>query len=238
MIRRRLICTVGLPRAGKSTWARSQGHPIVNPDSIRYALHGQRFAAEAEPFVWAIAQVMVRALFAAGHDVVIVDATNVTKKRRDVWMSNDWDTEFEVFQTSEEECLNRNHVANDAELIPVIRRMASEFEPISDDGGRWVVTYKARTDVSERIALLPSGNVAANVKAPMRQLLDHKGAVIELTVNLANLPAGSRGQVSHVYDTNHETTDEPTYEVAFYGPTQGRPPTTVTVKANQCKIIA
>src|SRR5690554_6874569 len=30
-----LICTVGLPRSGKTTWARKQSYPIVNPDSIR-----------------------------------------------------------------------------------------------------------------------------------------------------------------------------------------------------------
>src|SRR5882672_916000 len=58
-----LICTVGLPRSGKSTWARSQSFPIVCPDAIRIAIHGQRFISEAEPFVWATAKAMVRALF-------------------------------------------------------------------------------------------------------------------------------------------------------------------------------
>jgi predicted kinase len=49
-----LILTVGLPRSGKSSWSRQQTFPVVNPDSIRLALHGLRFAPEAEPFVWAI----------------------------------------------------------------------------------------------------------------------------------------------------------------------------------------
>ena len=35
-----LIVMVGLPRSGKTTWARKQGYPIVNPDSIRLAFHG------------------------------------------------------------------------------------------------------------------------------------------------------------------------------------------------------
>ena len=38
-----IIVTVGLPRSGKTTWAREQGYPIVNPDSIRLSLHGKRF---------------------------------------------------------------------------------------------------------------------------------------------------------------------------------------------------
>src|SRR5258706_417694 len=52
-----LIVMVGLPWSGKSTWAREQGNwPIVCPDEIRFALHGQRFIAEAEPWVWTIAK--------------------------------------------------------------------------------------------------------------------------------------------------------------------------------------
>ncbi|KKK82651.1 hypothetical protein LCGC14_2801230, partial [marine sediment metagenome] len=48
---KKLILTVGLPRSGKSTWARKQGHPIVNPDSIRLALYGEPFIEEAEPMI-------------------------------------------------------------------------------------------------------------------------------------------------------------------------------------------
>ena len=40
-------------RSGKTTWARQQGVPIVNPDAIRPALHGQRFEPRAESVVWA-----------------------------------------------------------------------------------------------------------------------------------------------------------------------------------------
>ena len=87
VIRKTLIAMVGLPRSGKSTWAKKAGHPIVSPDAIRLALHGQRFISEAEPFVWAIAKAMVRALFLAGHSAVILDATNNTRKRRDEWKS-------------------------------------------------------------------------------------------------------------------------------------------------------
>lgn len=125
-----LICTVGLPRSGKTTWARQQGHPIVNPDSIRLALHGQRFAGVAEPFVWAIARCMVRSLFFAGHDVVILDATNISKKRRDEWITQDWLTYFKEMGTPLEECLRRAVESGDGEIIPVIERMALEYEPL------------------------------------------------------------------------------------------------------------
>jgi len=92
-----LILTVGLPCSGKSTWALQQtrryaspiyGSPIVCPDQIRLALHGQRFVAMAEPFVWAIARTMVISLFGAGHQKVILDACNTTRKRRDDWLES------------------------------------------------------------------------------------------------------------------------------------------------------
>lgn len=133
MIRRLLICTVGLPRSGKTTWAQQQGYPIVSPDAIRYALHGQRFAPRAEPIIWATATIMARALFLAGHEVVIVDATNGTRKRRDAWQSDEWVTEFKYIGTSRNDCLDRAKKLGDNYIIPVIERMADEFEILGTD---------------------------------------------------------------------------------------------------------
>jgi len=70
---KKLIMTVGLPRSGKSTWARKQGHPI--------------------------AKYMVQSLFLAGHDTVILDATNTTAQRREEWDSTDWNVEYKLFET-------------------------------------------------------------------------------------------------------------------------------------------
>ena len=49
-----LILTVGLPRSGKSTWALQQGHPVVNRDGIRKALHGEVYLQPAEDMVTTI----------------------------------------------------------------------------------------------------------------------------------------------------------------------------------------
>lgn len=124
---------VGLPRSGKTTRARQMGYPIVNPDSIRLAMHGQRFAALAEPMVWAVAKIMVRALFLAGHDMVTLDATNTTRKRRDEWKSSEWARTFDVVSASAEVCRERAMEANDTEILPVIDRMAAAWEPIAAD---------------------------------------------------------------------------------------------------------
>lgn len=130
---RRLIMTVGLPRSGKSTWAKSTGYPMVNPDSIRLALHGIAYEKKAEKFVWAIAETMIRSLFIAGHENVILDATNTTAERQ---LAYEYLTEeldiciwYKVFMTHAVECMVRADQGGRYELIPVIQRMAKQFEP-------------------------------------------------------------------------------------------------------------
>lgn len=124
-----LIMTIGLPRSGKSTWAKQQGHPIVNPDAIRLALHGERFIGKSEPMVWVMAKYMVKSLFLAGHDTVILDATNTTKQRRDEWIDKQWVRKFEFIKTLSHVCLDRATEENDDHIIPIIIKMAEQFEP-------------------------------------------------------------------------------------------------------------
>ena len=130
-----LICTVGLPRSGKTTWAKKyseeQGIPIVNPDSMRLAIHGQRICLQAEQFVWATVNAMIRALFMAGHERVILDATNISRKRRDVLKFLECEVLFTPIDTPVELCKLR--AANDPDILPVIDKMALEFEPLGDD---------------------------------------------------------------------------------------------------------
>ncbi len=133
-----LICTVGLPRSGKSTWAMAQGYPVVSPDAIRLAIHGNDFIANAEPFVWATAKAMVRALFLAGHDHVILDATNTTRQRRAEWRSNEWATFFRCFFESVDTCKERALRDGRQGLIPVIDRMSAQFEARGDDEEPWL----------------------------------------------------------------------------------------------------
>ena len=132
-----LIATVGLPLSGKTTWAKSQAWPIVCPDAVRLALHGERFIGRAEPFVWATVRVMVRALFLAGHKIVILDVCNTTRQRRDEWRSKEWDTFFKVVDTSAEICKMRAIQEKDDKILPVIERMVDQHEPLEDDEQQW-----------------------------------------------------------------------------------------------------
>lgn len=121
-----------MPRAGKSTWSRQQGLPVVNPDSIRLALHGGTYVPQAEPFVWAICHVMVRALFLAGATTVILDATNTTRARRDEWVSPDWTRKFVLFSQGYNECVRR--AGDNAILVSIIKRMRNTWEDLNGTG--------------------------------------------------------------------------------------------------------
>ena len=133
-----LIATVGLPYSGKSTWARAQRLPMVSPDAVRLALHGQRYEPCAEEMVWATTFVMLRALFKAGHNVVIFDATNVSRKRRDRLRQAMKEFEmgvlcFKLFEENATECTARALALGDAAIVAVIERMDDEFEGLSVD---------------------------------------------------------------------------------------------------------
>jgi len=124
--RKTLIAMVGLPYSGKSMAAMTMFHgaPVVNPDSIRVAIHGHKFIASAEPYVWATAKTMVRALFMAGSNLVVFDATNITEDRRNGLRSDEeWETSFYVVDTPVEVCLERAKEAGDEAIIPIILDM-------------------------------------------------------------------------------------------------------------------
>lgn len=123
-----LILTVGLPYSGKSSWAWQSDYPVVCPDHIRLALHGQRYEPFAEPMVWAIAKIMVRALFYSGHKKVVLDACNTTAKRRDEWKSEEWIRRYIVCDIAKEVCIARAQEDDDQEILPIIERMASRLE--------------------------------------------------------------------------------------------------------------
>ena len=130
-----LVCTVGLPRAGKSTWCVemiAQGWIVINPDSIRLALHGKSFDPRVEGLVWTIARTSIKALFLAGHDRVILDATSVNRKSRKDWygLLPTVEVRFKVFNTSKEVCIQRALANNQPDLIEVIERMSQKFQPL------------------------------------------------------------------------------------------------------------
>lgn len=146
---------VGLPRSGKTTLVRQVaeesggGIPILSGDTIRLALHGQRFVASAEPMVRAIQQVALKALILSGSPVVFIDDCNITREQRRRWVSPDWDTCYIIISTPKEECIRRARAENDEVLIPVIESMAASFERVKvgeETGNVILVQYRGEAE--------------------------------------------------------------------------------------------
>lgn len=151
----RLVGLVGYPYSGKSTYALSLasafGWPIVSPDAIRSALHGERYIAQAEPHVWAMAHTMLWSLYAAGHNVVILDACNISHRRRMEWAKDTaYTTEWRCMWTPFNVCKARAAEANDGEIVPVIDRMVRNFDmkPAGDAAPPRLVTAHYAPEVT------------------------------------------------------------------------------------------
>lgn len=123
----KLHLMVGLPRSGKSTMVKDLGYVVINPDSVRLAFHGKRFDADKEPMVWMLVQEMVKELYNRGAGDVIIDATNVSASRRDMWLSQ-YRGELVVVRTSVAECIDRAIATGQEDLIPVIESMAAAWD--------------------------------------------------------------------------------------------------------------
>lgn len=132
-----VVLMMGIPYAGKTREAqrlkKKFGWPIVSPDAIRLGLHGGRFNPVMEPWVWIIARLMVKVLHLTGHRVVIVDACNGTRKRREEWLSNDYLLTVRFVPEVVDVCIERARSWGDEEIVRTIERMAAAFEPLNPD---------------------------------------------------------------------------------------------------------
>jgi predicted kinase len=145
----------GLPRSGKSTWAKkNKGNAvIVSADQLRLLVYHQRFWAEGEPLKWSIHGIALRMLMEQGVDIII-DETNTTPKRREPLIRMGKEYGYTVactlIDTSKEECLNRAKAKDDILIQPVIERMAKEFVPPTvKEGFKYISEPVFKNDVSQ-----------------------------------------------------------------------------------------
>lgn len=119
----RILVTLGIPAAGKSTWASETGHLIVSLDRLRAGGHGitvLRHAAR-DLDTW----------LAQGHDVII-DACNLLPEQRRRWLDiahrRNAEPHLIVFHVPLDLALARNY--SRAHPVPATRivTMQDEFD--------------------------------------------------------------------------------------------------------------
>lgn len=125
-----LILMVGLPKAGKTTKALKSKHPIVGSDAIKQVVNRGVDIPENDRRIEIFTKTMVKTLFSAGHETVILDDCNETKQKRDKWISEDWSREFDEVKTNKKTCLSRTE---DEKVKEKINEMAEIFEPVSEE---------------------------------------------------------------------------------------------------------
>ena len=154
-----LIATVGLPRAGKTTWIEKMhdkhGWPVIEVDAFRYAIHGSHYNKQAEPMVWNHVRIATRALFGGHHDVVVLDGTMITEERRSEFSDESFQVAFKEFHTTPETCIERAEMTDQEYLVPVIKRMEKIRDPLGVDDLHfedWYELYRNHQDSYEEKA--------------------------------------------------------------------------------------
>lgn len=131
----RLFALVGLPHAGKSTfanrWVREAStdpagtwrpRVVLAGDDFRLALHGQEYVAQAEHFVFSTLDVAAAALLLRGFDVLI-DETSTSKPTLMRYLRLDPKVELIFVRTPTLECKRRATANGKAFLHRVIDRL-------------------------------------------------------------------------------------------------------------------
>ncbi|MBO8171813.1 MAG: ATP-binding protein [Bacillaceae bacterium] len=159
-----LIMNVGLPGSGKSTLISRLGLPasgveVVNPDRLRSEIFGVTFDKKLEKEIWTITRAIVRGHFRLGRSVFL-DATSLTRKRREVWikMAHQFNQKVYAvyFDMSVDQVLKQNQQRPHPWIVPeeVIREMDQVLEPPDiEEGFASVMVVKDlnQTWVIERI---------------------------------------------------------------------------------------
>ena len=129
----RLIVLVGLPGSGKSTWVANQRLTALSSDHLRELLLDDATAQSANAEVFRYLRALVRSRLRLGREMTVVDATNLTRNERKVWVriAGEFGAEAEAvwFDVPLEECKRRNQERSRVVPDEAMDRLAKKFTP-------------------------------------------------------------------------------------------------------------
>ena len=148
------VMLVGLPGAGKSTFIENMkydiSYTVISSDKIREELFGDRTVQTENAKVFEAAKERVRNELREGHNVVL-DATNISKKRRIDFTKNVLGKipcfkECVAIMVPYEVCLQRNAERDYPVPEEVIKRMYMNWQPPHRSEGWDTVVYALNVD--------------------------------------------------------------------------------------------
>lgn len=152
------IMTVGIPGSGKSTWASElENVVVISSDDIRKELFGaddKECNGEENAKVFSVASHRVKKYLKRGRNVVL-DATNLNKKRRIVFLKDlkeqgiDCYKQCELFMTSYEICMEQNKKRERVVPDKDMYKLLSGFQPPHKSEGWDAIEVRYRADYSE-----------------------------------------------------------------------------------------
>lgn len=153
-----LTVLIGLPRAGKSTWAKKwvkegSNRVVLSGDSFRLAITGERFNIDSEPFVRASLITAVKALLIQGLDVA-VDETNTSQYHQDQLLYLAPNPNIVIFWTPKAVCQERAIDCNQYDLIPSIERMENNLQDFRESVLKGEINKKINKNSVEEIGPL------------------------------------------------------------------------------------
>lgn len=144
-----LYFTIGLPRSGKSTFAKKwetwdTNRVVVSMDDVRLAISGQGFNVNCEPTVEYVTDKMVRSLLISGYNVLLDDTHTSVRNLQRVFRI-DKSAKYFLMSASKDECIERAIERGQENLVGPIRRMWQnlaellERKDISERRWNWVI---------------------------------------------------------------------------------------------------
>jgi predicted kinase len=142
MSKGKLLVMIGCPRSGKSTfsneWVDEYGHDgpprvIICADDFRLALHGHRYAGAAEKLVFTHVYYATKALLSRGFHVLL-DETSTSELSIRSALELDINADYILIDTPKAVCIERAHLTNQSDLVPVIERIHLQLEKLKAEG--------------------------------------------------------------------------------------------------------
>jgi len=156
----RLTVLIGLPRAGKSTWARDYktSEVVISADEFRQLMYGQRYYAEGKAMMWATRDISLKILMQQGVNIII-DETNTTVQARAKLLKlatkYDYYAEAIWIDATQYMCRVRAAQADQKDLIPIIEKMSDQLEPPEYSEGFGDICYVGKDpDLREKYSPL------------------------------------------------------------------------------------